>query len=245
MRKQTVLTVLSKPVGRFEFILGKYLGILAGLLITGYLTVIVLMMTVRVGVPSTVRTHLDMAAILGMAIAFALAMGGAVVLNYFFDRPFSSMAILLGLVTFTAAFWVVGLVPPVEESLVDLPFHYDWTMALAGGLVVLSTSVLASVAVAASTRLNPLMTLGICVTFFVAGVAGHDIVDRSGIPSFAADLACGLIFNLQSFWMADVLWAEREIPWQYVGRAATYALAYQGAVLFVALSLFHDREVAR
>jgi len=245
IRRQTVLTVVSKPVNRFEFVLGKYLGIVASMLIAGYLMMIVLTMTVRVGVPATARTHLDNAAIMGMAVALVLTFLSAVVANYFFDRPFPSTAVKFGLIFFTAAYLVVGFVPPIHEDLRGGFFHYDSSVTLAAALVMMATLVLASVAVAASTRFNPLLTLGVCVGFFLVGLSSDFVISRMAENSSAAVFLYRAVFNIQVFWLADALSSGKEIPWEYVFRAALYAVTYQVAILSVALFLFQDREVAR
>lgn len=245
IRKQTALTVVSKPVDRFEFILGKYLGILASLLIAGYLMTVVLTMTVRVGVPEAASTRLDLAAIWGMVLACGLALLGAVVSNYFFDRPFPSTCILLGLVLFSLAYLVVGFLPPVEEALMETAFHYDHSVTLGGLLVVMAITVMASVAVAVSARLNPLLTLALCAGFFILGLVADSTLGRLAQASSAASVLYHAVFNVQVFWVADGLSAGRSVPWDYVLRAGTYALSYQAAVLFLAMFLFQDREVAR
>ncbi|MBI2193883.1 MAG: hypothetical protein HYU36_18045 [Planctomycetes bacterium] len=245
IRKQTVLTVVSKPVGRFEFILGKYLGIFAALAIAGYLMILTLAMTCRVGVPAAVTTPLDVGAIIGLLAAFSLALLGALVANYLLDRPFPSTAILLGVLTFTLAFVIVGFLPPVAESLKLITFHYDFSIILAGALILPALEVLAAVAVAASTRLNPLLTLGVCAVFFGIGLAGDYALGRLAVSSVPADLVYRMMFNIQIFSLADAASAGREIPWHYIGRAALYAVTYQAAALSAAFLLFESREVAR
>ena len=245
IRKQTVLTVVSKPVDRFEFILGKHLGILAGLVLAGYLMVIVLTMTVRVGVPATAGTPLDMFAISGMVVALLLALLGALIANYFFDRPFPSAAIVMAALTFSLAFVAVGFLPAVERSLMETAFHYDRSVALGGGTVVMAVTVIASVAVAASTRLNPLLTLGACIAFFTLGLLSNYLLGRPAEGSSIARFAYCAVFNIQAFWLADPVASGRSIPLEYVARAAAYALSYQAAVLCLGMALFQDREVGR
>jgi len=245
IRKQTALTVVSKPVDRFEFILGKYLGIVFGLLIAGYLMTIVLTMTVRVGVPATASTVLDSAAVWGMVIAFGLAILGALIANYFFDRPFPSTSILMGLVMFSLAYLVVGFLPPVEDALKETAFHYDHSVTLGGLLIMLATTVLAAVAIAASSRLNPLLTLAVCAGFFVLGLVADSALGRFADASAIANVIYHAVFNIQVFWIAEGLSEGRSIPVGYVVRAGAYAVTYQAAVLFFAMFLFQNREVAR
>jgi len=245
IRKQTALTVVSKPVDRFEFILGKYFGIVFSLLIAGYLMTIVLTMTVRVGVPATASTKLDSVAIWGMVIAFGLAVLGATIANYFFDRPFPSTSILMGLAMFSLAYLVVGFLPPIEDALKETTFHYDHSVTLGGLLIMLATTVLAAVAIAASSRLNPLLTLAVCAGFFVLGLVADSALGRFADGSSIANVVYHAVFNLQVFWIADGLSDGRSIPAGYVVRAGAYAVTYQAAVLFFAMFLFQNREIAR
>ena len=53
IERKTVLTVVSKPVGRPLFILGKYLGVAAATTLAYYLMAVILLLTYRHGVMST------------------------------------------------------------------------------------------------------------------------------------------------------------------------------------------------
>ncbi|MDP6117327.1 MAG: hypothetical protein QF437_15585 [Planctomycetota bacterium] len=245
IRKKTVLTVVSKPVDRFEFVLGKYAGIIVSIVIAGYLMVLVLTMTVRIGVPATASTKLDFGPIVGMLLSTGLAMFGAILANYFFDRPFPSTAICLALVVFSLAFGVVGFLPPVSEALKERFLHYNWSVMLAGILVMLAVSVIATVAVAVSTRLNPLFTFGICAAFFVFGLVVEELLRKYSEAPFLFTFPLRAFFNIQYFFLADALSSERVIPFNYIIRASFYAATYQAAILCGALYLFQDREVAR
>ena len=245
IRKKTVLTVISKPVDRFEFVLGKYAGIMVSIVIAGYLMVLVLTMTVRIGVPATASTRLDFGPVMGMLLGTGFVLFGAILANYFFDRPFPSTAICLALVVFSLAFGIVGLLPPVSDTLKERFLHYNWSVTLAGILIMLAVSVIATVAVAVSTRLNPLFTFSICAAFFVIGLVVEELLRKYAGGSAVLTFPLRAFFNIQYFFLADALSSEREIPFNYIIRAVLYAATYQAAILCGALYLFQDREVAR
>lgn len=245
IRKKTVLTVISKPVDRFEFVLGKYAGIMVSVVVAGYLMVLVLTMTVRIGVPATATTRLDFGPIMGMLLGTGSVIFGAVLANYFFDRPFPSTAICLALVVFSLVFGIVGFLPPVSETLKERFLHYNWSVTLAGILVMLAVSVIATVAVAVSTRLSPLFTFSICAAFFVIGLVAEELSRKYAGGSAVLTFPLRAFFNIQYFFLADALSSERVIPFNYIIRAVLYAATYQAAILCGALYLFQDREVAR
>ena len=59
-----------------------------------------------------------------------------------------------------------------------------------------------------------------------------------------ARVAYAAVPNLQVFWMADAINDKKSIPFSYMARAGAYALLYATGLLFVALSLFQEREIA-
>jgi len=104
---------------------------------------------------------------------------------------------------------------------------------------------LTAVAIAASSRLNPLLTLAVCAGFFVLGLVADSALGRFADGSSIANVVYHAVFNLQVFWIADGLSDGRSIPAGYVVRAGAYAVTYQAAVLFFAMFLFQNREIAR
>jgi ABC-2 type transport system permease protein len=60
VENKTVLTVISKPVGRPAFIVGKYLGVVAAVALAFWIWSIVTLMLVRHEVMSTARDKVDM-----------------------------------------------------------------------------------------------------------------------------------------------------------------------------------------
>ena len=71
---KTVLTVISKPVSRVIFLLGKFIGLNTALFMAYYLCSVVFLLTVRHKVMQTVRDEFDVPVIVFGVTAFALAM---------------------------------------------------------------------------------------------------------------------------------------------------------------------------
>jgi len=85
---KTVLTVAAKPVPRWQFVLGKYLGILGALTAAHYLAGMAFFMTMRHGVLQTARDTSDPTVlVLGPGIMAAVLIVAAV-LNYIYDWRF-------------------------------------------------------------------------------------------------------------------------------------------------------------
>jgi hypothetical protein len=114
----------------------------------------------------------------------------------------------------------------------------------AGVLIWVAVALLASVALAASTRLGILSTFLICLIALSAGLSSDQLVKPLAEAGAAwADVAYRLIPNFQSFWMVDPLSENRIIPWSYVASAMGYSALYTAAILALGMALFETREV--
>ena len=111
-------------------------------------------------------------------------------------------------------------------------------------LIGVSLSILASLAVACSTRMGLMATFLTSVLALGVGLSADQIIRpwaREG--SRWAGAIYPFIPNFQFFWMIDALSDERVIPWQFIGHAVGYAALYTAALLALGMSLFETREV--
>ncbi|MEO1235687.1 MAG: ABC transporter permease subunit [Planctomycetota bacterium] len=173
--QKTVLTVVSKPVYRPVFVVGKFLGV-AGAILVAYWTLCLLFMgTYRQGAFSTVRDPVDGPVVLFFLAAGLLATAVAAGGNYLYNWVFTSTFIKTLAAASTAAFLGVLLVS-VDWAL-QSPLH-EFTVGggelaqIAVGLFMVFQAVLilTAVAIAVSARLGQVMTLLICVATFFLGV---------------------------------------------------------------------------
>ncbi len=113
---KTALTAVAKPVSRFAFVLGKYLGILLVLATAHYLAGIAFFMAMRHGVLQTAVETSDLTVIIFGVGVFLLLIIAATVLNYAYEYRF-----LPTLLTLAIPF--LGL-----SSLVLLVIDRDWKL---------------------------------------------------------------------------------------------------------------------
>lgn len=247
IRSGTALAVLSKPVGRAQFLLAKYAGLAAALTVLTYVNALACLLASRMGFDAYGDADLVGLAIWGGAFVLAFAAGGFS--NYFLRRPFVSDATLAVVIFATLAFLLnAGLSkadPTARGSTIGAFERVDWRLVPAVVLILFALWILAALALACSTRLELISTLAICSGFFLLGLMSDYLLGRRAENgSWWANVGYAALPNWQLLWTADALEEGRKIPLGYVGTAFGYVVAYVGAALAVALVLFEDRELS-
>ncbi len=177
---KTVLTVVSKPVARPTFVVGKYLGVALSLLLVVLYLSFVFMLVEMHGVLKTVRTPIHQPVLVFGTLAALLGIGGATWANYFYGKSFSSSALLLTtplvaiaylLATLFGADWTPNTAEEIFSRVQRDMFStgpdpiFEGQLWIAIGMMSLGVLILAAVALTASTRLGQVLTL--CTTLGV------------------------------------------------------------------------------
>ena len=242
IRSGTALAVLSKPIGRAQFLLAKYVGLAAALTLLTYVNTLAALLAGRMAFDAYGDADTQSLAIFfgGMALAYLIA-GFS---NYFLRRPFVADAVFGMVVMSTLAFVVIVFFTKLKKPFDEIG-EVDWRMIQAAILILFALFILAGLALACSTRYEMIPTLAICSSLFLLGLMSEYLFgQRAQSGSFWASLVHTLVPNWQLFWLADALeTGKRGIPWSYVGQAFAYMAGYLGATLALALVLFEDREL--
>jgi ABC-type transport system involved in multi-copper enzyme maturation permease subunit len=243
IRSGTALAVLSKPVGRAQFLLAKYVGLALGLTLLTYVNMVIALLTSRMAFDAYGSTDLFAWGIFALALVLAYALGGFS--NFFLRRPFVSDACLSLVVTLTLAFVVINFFNKKVEPQA-FATGVDWRLIPASLLVLFALWVLAGLALACSTRLDTIPTLAISSGLFLVGLMSqYFFIERAKAGSWWASVLYSITPNWQVFWLADALeTGKNDYYWGYVGKALAYAVCYVGAALAAALMLFEDRELS-
>jgi len=143
IRSGTALAVLSKPVGRTQFLLAKFTGLALALTILTYVNMVGVLLASRMAFDAYGSTDVTALAIFGGAVAIAYA--GAGCSNFFLRRPFVSDAVLGMVVMVTIAAFVIFQFTIQRQSL-GTQAQVDWRLIPAGMLILFALWVIAALA---------------------------------------------------------------------------------------------------
>lgn len=242
IESKTITTVISKPIGRPTFIIGKFLGVVAAVALSHYICTIALMMAIRHGVLETATSERDwpvVAAVIGIVLVAVIL---SAFLNYTYDWSFCSTAII------TTA--VLGTVAMVFLFFIDRHWKFNpqnnglqFFEAYASLLLLFALIVLVAVAVMFSTRFNVILTMCSCIGVFLLGLVSDWVFGRFAESHLWAKVGWALVPNLQVFWISDAIYEGAVLTAGYLGQVAAYAAMYTTAALLVAIGLFQRRQV--
>jgi hypothetical protein len=243
IRVGTALAVLSKPIGRAQFLLAKFAGLAAALTLLTYVNLVGVLLCSKMAFDAYGSTDLAALGIFAAGVAVAYALGG--LSNFFLRRPFVSDAVLALVVTTTLAAFVIIQFTQQEQSL-GTTAHVDWRLVPAGLLILFALWILAALALACSTRLDTIPTLAVCSAFFLIGlVSDYFFGRRAEAGDWWASALYTIIPNWQLFWFADAIdMGKSTFHWDYVAKAFAYTVGYAGAALAVGTALFEERELS-
>jgi ABC-type transport system involved in multi-copper enzyme maturation permease subunit len=242
IESQTVLTVVSKPISRTTFLLGKYLGVCGAVLVGYYFLSLGFLLSVRHGVLETVQDKIDgpVVTFLGLAvlISVAIAAFGNYVYGWHFSATLTYAVVPLSTMALLAVLCINKewkLQAPGDD--ISRPLLYAVILTYCGVLI------LTAFAVALSTRFTQVVTLMLCAVIYVAGLLSDYYLGRGGEHHWLLSALYAIVPNFQFFWIGDALTQDLGVPIGHVGRVAAYAVVYSLAVLSLGVALFQTREV--
>lgn len=242
IENKTITTVLSKPVQRPIFIIAKFLGVAAAVVLAHYICTIALLMAIRHGVLETISDTHDWTVLGAAAVIVVLTFLLTAFFNYAYDWKFSSTAVVL-----TGIFATFGI---VFLSFIDQNWQFNPqgnginALDIYGSvLLLLAAIIIVALAVALSARFNIVVTLSACIGIFLLGLISDYTFGRFAETQLWAKIGRFLVPNLQIFWISDAIYEGSEVPLKYIIISASYALCYTTAILLFAIALFQRRQV--
>ncbi len=240
----TITALLSKPVPRPVFVIGKFLGIAGAVCLAHYINTVAFMLAVRHGVMTTASDTLDWPVITAAACIVLFTLPASALLNYFYEWNFPATAVVLGAVFETLALvfllfvdrdWNITPSALTSFSLFDI---YASLLLLFGLFIIIALAVLFS------TRLNVVMTLTCCVGVFFFGLIS-DWVFGHLARNYPSLQKIGSVFipNLQVFWVSDAIYETGKIPAVYLLMGLGYAACYTLGILALSVVFFQRRQV--
>jgi ABC-type transport system involved in multi-copper enzyme maturation permease subunit len=169
IRNKTTLTVVSKPVGRPQFVIGKYLGAALAISLATFYVALVFLLVEQQEVFQTVRVPIHLPVLVFGFLCYLISTVVATWCNYFYGFVFSStwicVATPLLLITYIL---VLNFKPDFSSQPIWTTFKPDIWKAIIS--IVISVLILGSIATALSTRLSQIGTLIATLLIFFLGM---------------------------------------------------------------------------
>ncbi|MBW8034547.1 MAG: ABC transporter permease subunit [Planctomycetes bacterium] len=243
---KTITTILSKPISRPTFIIGKFLGVSAAVSLAHYICTLAYLMVVRHGVLEAATDTHDWTVIVAASVTVTAVLFITAFLNYSYDWNFPATAIVL---TSIFATFAMSFLLCIDKGWTFNPANNQMSLfdVNASLLLLLAILVLVSLAIMFSTRFNIVLTLIFCVGAFLFGLISEYLYMKI-ITSYPHGQIWGhvvrvFIPNLQVFWISDAIYEGSVIPASYILTSILYAGLYISGILFMAVALFQKRQV--
>jgi ABC-type transport system involved in multi-copper enzyme maturation permease subunit len=238
----TITTVLSKPISRPVFVLGKFFGIVASVTLAHILITMAYLMIARHGVLEAASDEIDWTVITAGGTALLLTLIITAAMNYVYDWNFPATGVVIGTITASLATLFLVFVDkhwqfnPAEN-------HFEMFDITASTLLLMAIFILTAVAILFSTRFNEVITLTICIGVFLLGLISDWIFGRFADHNIWAKIGTILTPNLQIVWISDAIYEGAHVPAQYLGMVAVYTTLYTAGILALAVASFQRRQI--
>ena len=109
-------------------------------------------------------------------------------------------------------------------------------------LVLFALAVFAALATALATRLQTGAALAVCAGVLLLGLAGDSLFSGAPLLSIRG-VAAGLLPDVQNFWLCDAVAHGGRVAWRYVAEACAYALTCCAICLTAGCLAFQERDL--
>jgi hypothetical protein len=232
LEHKTIFPILSRPIRRWEYLVGKYFGAL--------LTVGVFVAVDAAAVLVALALEADQAPWkVGAAVLLMLAILGVTLLRAKHTRVYVLVPWALAL---AVAAWILAAPAPDERQLVTA----------ASVLSISEIAIVAAVATLFASFSSPFLTATFTAMIFIIG-RSSDTLAHIPVGQFGPQVSAGgralahVVPNLHVYVPARALLLGRvagQPVWPYVGDAALHAAFYATALLVVSALIFRKRDFA-
>ena len=241
IENRSALTLLSKPVRRPSYVLGKYLGLARALLLGAAFLTLVLILTLWIheGIPKLDR---------------AVLKSSSTCLHYHMDRP--PLDALSGTVHSLGGSAYGILVRDATTSHYEVWSYFTtrflssnvWPMVVGGLLSFFQVGIIASFSLGLATFFPTVVVASGTLAFYVVGHLSDFLIGALRIEGALAYIVRQLVRcvlpNLEQFNPVDHLSRGESLPAIYVALAITYGILYVSVILGITAFAFSRRELA-
>ena len=238
MRTGTILTILSRPIGRETLFLAKFAAVA---LLVGLFTLCstcAALLAERLAPRFFETDWFGVRLLLCVPVAVFVP---AAILNWRYGSNVAAWGwglLIVALIIVTAALSRIDS----EGHVGRLGEFIDWRLVPAAVLVGAGLLILAALALGLAAHLPLAPTVTALMVLLFAGLLSDYVAHlASPWPPVAAAIRT-LLPDLQMFWPADDLAGDGTLGWRAVGSASLYGLAYTTGILCLGTAAFRHRQ---
>lgn len=247
IENKTVLSIISKPIPKPAFVIGKYLGVTTAITLALWVWTMTFLLTVRHKVMATAADTPDYPVVIFTLLAVVIAFAFAVWGNFFYRWVFASRFAVALAISLTLAY-ILALFINKEWAFQSPAVEFEHNerqlpqLLIALFMIFQFMAVITAIAIACSTRLRQFWTLTICLAIYFLGLTSDYFFGTHTETSAWAWIPYAAIPNLQYHWLADALLRKHPISPNYIFLVTSYTCLYIAAVMCLSIALFQTRE---
>lgn len=243
IKRKTALLILTKPVSRISFLMGKYLGVVACGGVVIFFQSMLLMMVIRMGAPETAAYIVDVPCVGSIVCIFLFSMMYGFYQNYFNHKNFCSQSIKSAIFVAIFFFLVVGI---FDRQWAVGHYWKDFSAELLKGLflILLSMFVLSGFSVLLSAYVGKDSNLIITFSIFILGLLSDRYLGSIQDSNIIVQTLYRFTPNFHIFLVSDTIVFQRYIPISYLFNSIMYTVMFLGGLFALSIVLFDRKEIA-
>lgn len=243
IKRKTAILILTKPVSRVSFLMGKYIGVVACGALIIFFHSLLLMMVIRMGAPETAAYIVDGPCVFSIVCIFLFSLIYGFYQNYFNRKNFCSQSIKSAIYVGIFFFLIVGF---FDRQWMIAHYWKDFSVELTKGLflIVLCMLVLSGFTVLLSAYVGKDSNLIITFSIFILGLLSDRYMGSMEENSLLLQTAYRFTPNFHVFLVSDTIVFQRYIPMSYMFNALMYSIMFLSGLFALSVVLFDRKEIA-
>jgi ABC-2 type transport system permease protein len=231
--EKTSVLILSKPVSRLTFLVGKFLAVAASLILVILPLICVLIMTLFMGVPEAAYSEVKYSILLFELLPLIAAVVIAAGANYYADKHFPSTFIIFFNILLFISFMILYF---LNKEGLQINLFYPVIFLWMSGIVMIT------VASVISLRSTVFLTLLFSFFVFVLGLTASYFFGKF-LDNPLMRMVYSIIPDFQVFWVEEIWMEGKKVSPGYFWNAVKYMLLYSAAMLSLGWALWERREL--
>ncbi len=243
MRRKTVLVMMSKPIGRFQFLSGKCIGIFASISIMFLLESLLFLLMIRLGAPESAQYKVDWPVVVSVLLPLFVALIRGFYMNYFLEKSFNAAFVKTFFIGLVASFVLVGF---VSKELEFTSWWPDFDIELLKGCFMTYLAIMLSAMISIFLSLFVGRDVNLIMTFslFLLGMLSEYLFRNIPEGINWMNLMTAIIPKYHVFQVSDVIIFDKIVPAQYVFDGALYSIFFQAGLFMICYAFFRTRELS-